>query len=151
MPGNHYMLQVKQLDQKLEKWRQLQATNVSVPKKGWIAAIRKSLGLSGTALASRLGVSQSAQAQYEKNEKDGSITLQTLERIAHAMDAELVYAIVPRRPIKETLEEKAEEIARKRVLPLAHSMSLEAQSAEVYEEIEDLKRELLTRPRELWR
>jgi predicted DNA-binding mobile mystery protein A len=98
-----------------------------------------------------LGVSQSAQAQYEKREKYGSITLQTLEKVAHAMDAELVYAIVPRRPIKETLEEKAEEIARKRILPLAHSMSLEDQSADIHEEIEDLKQELLRRPRDLWR
>ena len=151
MIRKQHMLQVRQLDQNLDKWRQLLFTDLSVPKKGWVAAIRKSLGLSGSALASRLGVSQSAQAQYEKNEKDGSITLKTLEKIAQAMDAELVYAIVPRRPIKETLEEKAEEIARKRILPLAHSMSLEDQSSEIYEEIDDLKRELLERPRELWR
>lgn len=151
MIRKQHMLQVRQLDQNLDKWRQLLFTDLSVPKKGWVAAIRKSLGLSGSALASRLGVSQSAQAQYEKNEKDGSITLKTLEKIAQAMDAELVYAIVPRRPIKETLEEKAEEIARKRILPLAHSMSLEDQSSDIYEEIDDLKRELLERPRELWR
>lgn len=151
MLKKQHMLQVKQLDQSLEKWRQLLVTSLPVPKKGWIAAIRKSLGLSGSALASRLGVSQSAQAQYEKREKDGSITLQTLEKIAHAMDAELVYAIVPRRPIKGTLEEKAEEIARKRILPLAHSMSLEDQAADIHEEIEDLKQELLKRPRDLWR
>jgi len=151
MLKNPHMLQVKQLDQNLEKWRQLGVSSASVPKKGWIAAIRRSLGLSGSALASRLGVSQSAQAQYEKHEKDGSITLQTLEKVAHAMDAELLYAIVPRRPIKHTLEAKAEEIARERILPLAHSMSLENQATDIHEEVEDLKRELLERPRDLWR
>jgi predicted DNA-binding mobile mystery protein A len=151
MLKKQHMLQIKQLDQSLEKWRQLEVTHSSIPKKGWIAVIRKSLGLTGNALASRLAVSQSALAQYEKSEKDGSITLQTLEKVAHAMDSELVYAIVPRMPLKETLEAKAEEIARKRILPLAHSMSLENQSADIHEEIEELKRELLERPRDLWR
>ncbi len=151
MSRSSHMLQVRQLDQSLELLRQLTYAKKASPKSGWIAAIRKSLGMSGSALAKRMGVSQSALAQYEKNEKDGSITLQTLEKVANALDADLVYAIVPRRPIKEILEDRAAEVARKRILPLAHSMSLEDQSASIEEEIEDLKRELLERPRELWR
>jgi predicted DNA-binding mobile mystery protein A len=151
MSRSSHMLQVRQLDQSLELLRQLVYAKRAAPKSGWIAAIRKSLGMSGSTLAKRIGVSQSALAQYEKSEKDGNITLQTLEKVANALDADLVYAIVPRKPIKKTLEERAAEVARKRILPLAHSMSLEDQSASIEEEIEDLKRELLERPRELWR
>ncbi len=48
--------------------------------------------------------------------------MQTLEKVATALDADLVYAIVPRRPLKEVIEERAAEVARERILPIAHSM-----------------------------
>jgi len=151
MLRNLHMLQVRQLDQSLELLRQLTFVKKATPKSGWIAAIRKSLGMSESALAKRLGVSQSAEAQYEKSEKAGTITLQTLEKVAAALDADLVYAIVPRRPLKEIIEERAAEVARGRILPIAHSMSIEDQSASVEDDIENLKRQLLEHPRELWR
>jgi predicted DNA-binding mobile mystery protein A len=147
-------LQLSQLDERLNQFRKLASERSSPPRGGWIAAIRKALGMSGSVLAQRMGVSQSAEAQYEKSEKERSITLQTLEKVANALDAELIYAIVPRRSLQEILEKKALQTARERILPLAHSMQLESQatsSERLDREVDELQKQLLERPRELWR
>jgi predicted DNA-binding mobile mystery protein A len=143
-----------QLDDRLQVIRQIPKENLQVPRGGWIAAIRKALGMSGKFLAMRMGVSQSAQAQYEKSEKERSISLQTLAKIADALDADLVYVIVPRKPLWDILEERALEMAKERVLPLAHSMGLESQATSLdhlESDVKEIKNRLLEHPRELWR
>ena len=147
-------LQLIQLDKRLQMFRQLTYEKMLSPREGWIAAIRNALGMSGSTLAQRLGVSQSAEAQYEKSEKERSISLQTLEKVAHALDAELIYAIVPRSSLQGTLEARALEKAKERILPLAHSMSLEDQatsSESLKRELKDIQKQLLENPKKLWR
>jgi len=154
MSKQTHMLQVAQLDRKLSFFQDLPVSQKTPPGSGWIGAIRKALGMSGEVLAARMGVSQPAEAQFEKGERDKSISLQTLQKVADALDADLVYAIVPRRPIKRILEERAMEKARERVLPLAHSMNLESQGtsdSRLEEEVKELAQQLVNRPRELWR
>lgn len=48
--------------------------------------------------------------------------------MADALDCELVYALVPRRPLAEAVDRRATELARRAVLGVAHSMALEQQA-----------------------
>jgi predicted DNA-binding mobile mystery protein A len=124
------------------------------PLKGWIAAIRTALGMTSTALASRLNVRHSTILQYEKGEVNGTITLETLGRVADALDAELIVAVVPRKSTAATLRARAESIARGEMRAVIQTMRLEDQEVESdasREEYEKLVTTLLANPRKLWR
>jgi len=147
-------LQLIQLDKRLQLFRDLPNEKRLPPRGGWISAIRKSLGISGSVLAQRMGISQSAEAQFEKSEKERNITLQTLEKVAADLNADLVYAIVPRKSLQETLEDRALAKAKERVLPLTNSMRLESQATSneyLTREVKELQKQLLEKPKELWR
>jgi predicted DNA-binding mobile mystery protein A len=104
--------------------------------------------------ARRLHVSQPAAFELEKNEASGAITLENLERAARALDCQLVYAFVPRKPLEAIANERAEQIARSQLRSTAHTMSLEAQSVDAddeYEQVKRLARRLLEQSRsKLW-
>lgn len=154
MPTSTHSLGVSQLDRKLQRLRDLPIESKTPPRAGWIRAIRNALGMSGGYLARRMNISQPGQSKYEKRERDKSITLQTLQKVADALDAEFIYAIVPRKPIRQTLQEKATEKARERIRPLAHSMNLEDQGTSdeiLNSEIEELAKALMETPKKLWR
>jgi predicted DNA-binding mobile mystery protein A len=126
----------------------------SRPSKGWIAAIRTALGMTSTALAKELKVSHSTILEYEKGEVSGSITLQTLGRVADALDAELIVALVPRKSVAATLRARAESIAGEEMRAVVNTMRLEDQEVEsdaTHEQYEKLVTSLLTFPRKLWR
>lgn len=110
--------------------------------------------MSTRALGRRLELAQQSIVQLEKNERTGSITLGSLRRVAAALDAELIYAIVPRTSVRGSIAARALEVATQRISPVAQSMKLESQGLterELRERIEELARELERRPRELWR
>jgi predicted DNA-binding mobile mystery protein A len=154
MSKSTHNLRVSQLDRKLKRIRDLPIESKTPPRAGWIRAIRNALGMSGECLARRMNISQPAQTKYEKRERDKSITLLTLQKVADALDAEFVYAIVPRKPIREMLQDKATEKARERIRPLAHSMNLEDQGTadDVLEsEVAELAKALMETPKKLWR
>ena len=112
------------------------------------------LGMSSGALGRRLELAQQTVVQLEENEKTETITLTSLRRVAAALDAEFVYAIIPRKNLRESIAARAHEVAAERVAPIAQSMKLESQGLtdnELQERIEELARELERRPRELWR
>jgi predicted DNA-binding mobile mystery protein A len=79
-------------------------------------------------LAERLGVGQSTVVALEKSEANDRITLQSLRRAAEALDCELHYVLVPRQPLEELVEQRAEYIAEKAVNNVMHTMSLEDQT-----------------------
>lgn len=115
-------------------------------KRGYIREIRDSLGLTSTQLAIRLGVSQPAVVRLENSEKQGSISLNSLKKIAEAVDCNLVYALVPKRSLEETLASQAKLAAEKLVGRVDHSMALEAQStskAEIQKQIDEVAGELM--------
>jgi transcriptional regulator with XRE-family HTH domain len=87
-------LRFKQLKSSLESFRA--ASSLPRPKRGWIYAIRETLGVSTGELGRRLGTSRQLPLQFEKAEADDSITLKSLRRVGKALDCELVYALVPR-------------------------------------------------------
>lgn len=90
-------------------------------------------------LGKRMGVSQPRAVAVEKAETTGSITLDSLERAAQALDCRLVYTLVPRRPLDELVAERAKAHARKRLDSTGHSMKLEAQGVDTADEDEQLK------------
>ncbi len=127
----------RQLDKRLNLLRN--TDSLARPPRGWIKAIRESLGMTTAQLAERIDVSQPRAVAIEKAEIGGSITLDSLERAAHALDCQLVYALVPRKPLEELVEERALLLAKQRLESTRHSMTLEAQNVENSDEQEQLK------------
>ena len=125
MRSDDRILARKQLDKRLNPLRTSQA--FTRPPRGWIKAIREALGITSAQLGKRMGVSQPRILEIEKSEKSGSITLDTLERAANKMDCKLVYALVPKNPLQDLVEERAQALAKKRLSTIGHSMALEAQ------------------------
>lgn len=115
------------------------AASLTRPPRGWIKAIREALGMTTAQLGKRLGVSQPRTVAIEKAERTGSITLDSLERAAQALDCRLVYAFVPRTSLDDLVKERASLLAKKRLESTGHSMTLEAQGVDALDEREQLK------------
>ena len=143
---------LRQLDDKLAQLAPLRSTGR--PRDGWLAAIRQTLGINRRQMAERLGVAPSRVAQMEKNEVSGTSTLNSLERAADALDCELVYALIPRSSLKNTLERQARKVAKERASYVNHHMTLEAQGLDketLQQYMDDDVNELLhDMPRWLW-
>lgn len=122
------MMARKNIDKRLMGLRSSEV--LARPPRGWIKAIREALGMTSKQLARRLGVSQPRASEIEKNEVAGALTLDSLRRAANALDCQLVYALIPRQPLQELVEERAAKLARARLDAAAHSMALEDQSVD---------------------
>ena len=99
----------------------------TVPPKGWIRAVRDALGMTGVQFAKRLKVSPQSVDALEKSEANGSIKVDTLRRAAEALDCTLVYALVPKTSLANTVRNRARKIAIRELERVAHTMKLEAQ------------------------
>lgn len=145
-------LQLRQLDKQLQSLASQRLP--ARPSVGWIQAIRESLGMTAVALARRLNMRSSSIHKFERAEIDESITLASLRKVAAALDCELQYVLVPRKPLETMLQDQAKAIAKKTLLPVAHTMALEDQAVSNKEhqaQIEMLAKELLDGSwRELW-
>jgi predicted DNA-binding mobile mystery protein A len=138
------------LDQRLAAWRDVPA---AAPTRGWLRAIRETLGMPRAEVARRLGVTGQAVASIEKSEAEGSIRLDTLRRAAEALDCTLVYALVPRTSLEEIVDQRARDVARRRVDRVQHTMLLEDQRGGA-EDADRLVNELAEQVKEshsLWR
>jgi len=109
------------------------------PPRGWIKAIREALGMTTSQLAKRLGVVQSRAVAIEQAEVKSTITLNSLEKAAHALNCRLVYTLVPRKPLEELVSARAIRLAKQRLESTSHSMALESQGVETADEQEQLK------------
>lgn len=122
------------------------------PPRGWVRAIRDALGMTGVQFARRLGVRPQSAEALEKSEAGGAIELKTLRRAAEALDCTLVYALVPNRPLEETVLDRARKIAARDLGRVAHTMELEAQGtghADMAARIDAYIRDVLNE-RDLW-
>jgi predicted DNA-binding mobile mystery protein A len=128
----------KHLDKKLNSLRHLDA--LSRPPRGWIKAVREALGMTTAQLGRRMGVSQPRAVTVEKAEVSGSITLDSLERAAHALDCRLVYALVPRESLEKQVQDRVREMAKKRLDAISHNMALEDQRISKDDEQAQLER-----------
>ena len=127
------------------------AERFAVPPRGWIRAIRTALGMSQSDLAVRLGVSPQAVQQFEASESDGSVRLSTLRRAAEALDCTLVYALVPRSSLEETVEARARTVLAVETAAAERSMVLEAQDSTLPPEALRPAADALVASRRLWR
>jgi predicted DNA-binding mobile mystery protein A len=128
----------KQLDKRLNILKNVDI--LARPSHGWIKAIRESFGMTTTQLGKRLSISQPGVISIEKAEASKSITLESLERVAQALDCRLVYALVPRKPLQRLVEDRANELAKKHLRATSHSMALEDQRVDEANEQAHLKK-----------
>lgn len=117
---------LEQLDASLAQYASLR--DLQPPREGWIRAIRDALGMSGRQLGRRMDVSKMWVGDMERLEATGATTLKTLRRAAEAMDCVLVYALVPKTTLKETLLKQARQKVRQDMARASHTMALEDQS-----------------------
>ena len=126
------------------------------PPAGWLRAIREALGMTSGVLAERLGVTASGARKLEQAEAVDAITLGTLRRVAQALDCDLQYALVPRRPLREMRWQQALHLAQQWQQRAGRTMALEAQpvaspSAAANERLEAMAIEILhTSGTRLW-
>jgi len=152
MRGKQIKLAREQLDETMKGFEPLKA--ISAPKKGWIRAIRDTLGMSGAQLAKRLDVNQQRVARIEQDEVLGKVTLNTMQNAAEAMGCVFVYGVVPRDSLQQIVRRQAEIVAKKRMARSDQTMRLEKQElseAEKTKAIHDLTDEIVeTMPKSLW-
>jgi predicted DNA-binding mobile mystery protein A len=123
------------------------------PSGGWVAAIRTALGMTMRQLAARMGIRQPSLLALEKAEVAGTVSLNTLRRAAEALDCELVYMLVPRRPLEETVRNRARSLAAAHVAATSHSMQLERQGIgprQLAAEVERLTDTFMQQGSRLW-
>jgi predicted DNA-binding mobile mystery protein A len=128
----------RQLDKRLSSMQNMEL--FMRPPRGWLKAIREALGMTTAQLGRRLGVVQSRVVAIEQAEAKGTITLNSLEKAAQALDCRLVYALLPRQPLEDIVEQRASLLAKSRLKSTGHTMTLEAQGVDATDESEQLKR-----------
>ena len=125
MTGKQKKLAREQLDKTLKSFESLKA--MSAPRKGWIRAIRDTLGMTGVQLAKRLKVNQQRVARIEQDEVLGKVTLNTMQNTAEAMGCVFVYGVVPRDSLEQIVKSHAEKVAKKHMTRSNQMMRLEKQ------------------------
>jgi len=150
MKSQHRKLARQRLDERLGALKPL--NKYAVPTRGWVRAVRDSLGMTAVQLARRMGIRPPSVANMEKSEIHGTIQLKTLRKAAESLDCVLVYALVPRASLEEMVETRARKLALEDMARIGHTMDLEAQGlpkAEREVQVETYIREHL-RERDLW-
>lgn len=142
----------KHLDKALIPFRM--AADQARPPKGWVRAIRDALGMTSRQLAARMELSQSPITAMEQGEAAGTVTLNTLRQAAEALDCQLVYALVPRSTLEDTVRQRADVLARSQLARVHHTMRLEDQALRSEDLAAELERMmdavLMARASRLW-
>ncbi len=119
-------LQFQQLNEKMLQLSVMQ--HVIVPPIGWIKAIRNGIGMSMEQLGKKLSITKQGVMDIEKREKEGAITIKSMQEIAKAIDMQFVYGFVPvAGSLDQMIEMRALEMARKIVQRTSTTMKLEDQ------------------------
>jgi predicted DNA-binding mobile mystery protein A len=147
------MTPAEQLDRRFEELRPW-LSKATRPPQGWLKAIREGLGLTTRQMAGRMGFSQSRVSKMEAAEAHGEITLKSLEKAASTLGCQVVYVIVPREPLTQTLKQQARKVALQQLEAVSQTMRLEAQELEgsQYRKklLQQTTEKLLARPSKLW-
>lgn len=136
-------LEVVQASRRIEAVRGL--SEFTKVRPGWIQFMRKALNMKVKDLAERSGLSSPTIVQNEKREATGSVSLDTLQKMARAMDCELVYAFVPKKELSQLIKDAARKKAAKLLRVADTHMELEDQKVKALENerIELLAEELI--------
>ncbi|OGX37966.1 MAG: hypothetical protein A3C36_04400 [Omnitrophica WOR_2 bacterium RIFCSPHIGHO2_02_FULL_52_10] len=142
----------EQLDKKLDSLKAFASSGV--PKQGWIKTVREALGLSARQLGEKAGIDQSRISRLESAEKDGSLKLSSLQKIAKGLNMRFVYGFVSEDTLEEMVRAQAKKIALKRLKRLNNTMRLEKQglsSEEQKKALEDMIEQILIdQPKDFW-
>jgi len=141
-----------QLEATLKKFKEVGQT--PAPSKGWLRAVRDALGMNGRQFAARLGVSPARISKLESDEVAGAVSLNTLRKAAEALDCVLVYGLVPKSTLENTVKQQASRWAAERLARTSHTMALEDQelSSRGKEQAmnELIEQALFRQPKNLW-
>jgi len=152
MRGKQKKLSREQMDETMKSFGPLKA--MPTPGKGWIRAVRDTLGMTGVQLAKRLNVNQQRVARIEQDEILGKVTLNTIQNAAEAMGCVFVYGVVPRDSLEQIVSRQAEIVAEKRMARSNQTMRLEMQEiseAEKAKAMQNLIDEIIeAMPKSLW-
>lgn len=99
------------LDERFATWKSLPSSARIAPRGGWIRAIREALGMPRHELGRRMGVGEKRVVQLEQGEAQGKVSMDSLARAAEALDCELVVALLPRRPLEQTVNHRRMQLA----------------------------------------
>lgn len=146
------VIQLRQLDERLEKVRDL--SSLEAPPDGWIRTLRQAFGMTTEQLASRMKVTRQAVLQLEAAERNKTATWTSLKKAADAMDCEVVFAVIPRGSLGQVLLRQGRKQAERHLRRISHSMKLDAHAvgpAEQERQVEELASHLASeRSRALW-
>lgn len=141
-----------QLDRFFE---QLQKLNLMRPKLGWVKEVREALGMSMQDLAIRLGTIKQRIERIEKDELSGRVTMDSMQKVAEALNCSFIYFLVPKQSLDETVNAQAQKVAEHITKSVEKTMRLELQGSSEKERkqaIESIKNRILTEDRrKLWR
>lgn len=102
----------------------------AVPRGGWLRAVRMALGMSMDDVAQRLGITRSSVARMESSEQRETIQLDTLRRVAQALDCELAYVLIPKVPLDQSVKQQRVKAARQLSSKVRVHMALEGQDTQ---------------------
>jgi predicted DNA-binding mobile mystery protein A len=125
-PKNATNIARTRLDSRLSQLRSVRA-QMAAPRGGWSKAIRTALGMTLEDLANRLGITRSVLLRLETSEQKETIQIDTLRRVADAMNCDLVYALIPRQPLQEMVDEQRAYAAKVLNVKTRTHMRLEGQ------------------------
>jgi predicted DNA-binding mobile mystery protein A len=131
-------------------------TGLKTPPEGWLRTVRNALGMSGTELAKKIGVTRARVTQAEHAELTGGITLKSMQTAAEAMGCRFVYAIIPPSGrIEDLITAQARKKAMAIVGTASKHMALENQALpndKIAQQVESLTREIAQEmPTDFWR
>jgi predicted DNA-binding mobile mystery protein A len=131
------------------------AGEVLPPPSGWIYAIRYALNMSLRQLAQRLAITPQSVKEMEEREKQGTISLMLLRRVAAALDMRFVYGFIPEdQTLEGMIEKRAKAMAEKMIERASIQMSLEDQEVSedrIRKAVDQKTRELKEKvPKILW-
>ncbi|MYA83622.1 MAG: mobile mystery protein A [Acidimicrobiales bacterium] len=141
----------RRLDQRFDRHGDL--ADLAPPPQGWIRTLREALGMSGGDLARRMGVHPSRISAIERGEREQTLKLDTLTRVADAMQCELVYALIPRTSLDGIVADQSRRRAVRHLRNVIAHSRLEDQEVtpdDLEAQIEDVAFEFRSR-RDLWR
>ena len=138
-------LAMKQIERRLTSLRTM-AKDANV-RAGWITYMREALCMTQSALAKLTGLSQATVQQIEKREASGKVTIQTMRKIAAAMNCDFTYAFIPKQELADYLKKKAVAKATGIVLAADVHMTLEDQkvTSDIQDRIERIAEDLLAK------
>ena len=134
-----------------EKTDALKAIKLPQPRTGWIRTVRTALRMSQAELATILQMNQKSLHDLETSEANAKIRLESLEKVANALDCDLVYAFVPRQSFHERYIERAHIIASAQLASIENTMQLENQNVKfTKKKIDALANELIEKDNVHW-